>query len=53
MNVESLEYLLMYTNRKITNKINLFDFEGALKDSNNLVERCEKFQKRSVLVTKA
>lgn len=42
MNVESLEYLLMYTNRKITNKINLFDFEGALKDSNNLVERCEK-----------
>ena len=42
MNVESLEYLLMYTNRKITNIIYLFDFEGALKDSNNLVERCEK-----------
>lgn len=41
MNIESLEYLLMYTNRKITNQINLFDFERALEESNKLVERCE------------
>lgn len=41
MNVEALEYLLMYTNRKITHRINLFDFDTALEDSNKLVERCE------------
>ena len=41
MSFEKLEYLLMYTNRKIIHKINLFAFEDALKDSNELVARCE------------
>lgn len=41
MSFEKLEYLLMYTNRKIIHKINLFAFDDALKDCNELVKRCE------------
>lgn len=44
LNMESLEYLLMYANRKITNKMNRFEFELALSDCKNLVERCEKIK---------
>lgn len=44
MNMEALEYLLMYTNRKIIHRINLFDYETALKDCNKLVKRCESIK---------
>lgn len=44
MSFAALEYLLMYSNRKIIHRINMFDFQSALSESDKLVERCESIK---------
>lgn len=43
-NWKTIEYRFQYSNRKIVNRINMFDFGRALQESEELVEKCNNIK---------